>query len=178
MKKISKFLYISPIVIFLVLAVILEILVEILSKNILMSEGYFIGVGIFFVILFIVFIYYMVMSSILLHKLWNIIQSDCSRTTPAKAVGFMFIPIFSLYWAFQAYWGWTKDYNSYIEKNNIDVAKMPEKITLWTCIMMVMSFLPGIKVFASLAFIVGAIYFTSKAINGFNALVEHNSKQQ
>jgi hypothetical protein len=143
-----------------------------------MLEEHLIGVGIFYVILCIICIYCIVMSAILLHKLWSTIQSDCSRTTPAKAVGFLLIPIFSLYWVFQAYWGWTKDYNSYIEKNNIDVAKMPEKITLWTCIMMVISILPGIGVLASLAYAVGAIYFTSKAINGFNALIEHNSKQQ
>jgi Na+/proline symporter len=54
------------------------------------------------------------MMLVLLYKAWTAIQHGPVpvRTTPGKAVGFLFIPFFNCYWIFQALWGWTKDYNA------------------------------------------------------------------
>jgi len=38
------------------------------------------------------------------YKAWEAIQNGHARTSPGKAVGFLFIPCFSLYWMFPAYW--------------------------------------------------------------------------
>lgn len=51
-----------------------------------------------------------------LHKMWAAIQDGHARATPGQAVGFLFIPLFNFYWAFQAFWGFAKDYNRYLER--------------------------------------------------------------
>lgn len=56
----------------------------------------------------------MIFSLVLLYKYWEIIQDGKASTTPAKAVGFMFIPVFNLYWRFRAYWYLSKGVNRYI----------------------------------------------------------------
>jgi hypothetical protein len=38
-----------------------------------------------------------------LHRLWSAIPESSRSTSPGKAVGFLFIPCFNLYWVFRAY---------------------------------------------------------------------------
>lgn len=61
----------------------------------------------------VVSIYAFVVFAILVYKMWLAIPPTVARTTPGKAVGFLFIPVFNLYWFFQALWGWSQDWNSY-----------------------------------------------------------------
>lgn len=46
-----------------------------------------------------------------LFRAWKALQLESVRTTPAKAIGFLFIPIFNLYWALVAYVDLAKDWN-------------------------------------------------------------------
>lgn len=55
----------------------------------------------------------MVLSLVLLYKYWEIIQDGYASTSPAKAVGFLFIPVFNIYWTFRTYWHLSKDLNRY-----------------------------------------------------------------
>ena len=48
---------------------------------------------------------------IILYRAWHILQPGGARTTPGAAVGFMFIPLFNLYWVFNVYVGWSTDWN-------------------------------------------------------------------
>ena len=48
----------------------------------------------------------------ILHKLWSLIPNHKVRTTPGKAVGFLFIPFFNLYWNFVAIYGLAKALNT------------------------------------------------------------------
>ena len=48
----------------------------------------------------------------ILHKLWSLIPTHKARTTPGKAIGFLFIPLFSLYWLFVAIYGLAKALNT------------------------------------------------------------------
>ena len=52
-------------------------------------------------------------------KSWAAIQDGHARTTPGKAIGFLFIPLFDFYWVFQAVWGLSKDFNAYLQRNSI-----------------------------------------------------------
>ena len=47
----------------------------------------------------------------LLYQCWNLIPRNIASTTPAKAVGFLLIPIFNFYWMFIAYNRLGKDMN-------------------------------------------------------------------
>ena len=39
---------------------------------------------------------------LILHKLWSLIPAHKAKTTPSKAVGFLFVPVFNFYWIFVA----------------------------------------------------------------------------
>jgi hypothetical protein len=60
------------------------------------------------------------MGCIFLYKAWDLIQDGKPRTSPGLAVGFLFIPIFSLYWIFVAFWGLAQDLNMYAQKHEIE----------------------------------------------------------
>jgi len=45
----------------------------------------------------------LVFKCILLYRMWRMVPPERAATTPGKAVGFLFIPIFNLYWNFVAF---------------------------------------------------------------------------
>jgi hypothetical protein len=54
-----------------------------------------------------------------IYKFWKSIQDGQARMTPGKAIGFLFIPFFNIYWLFQVYPGFATDYNRYIQAKGI-----------------------------------------------------------
>jgi hypothetical protein len=82
-----------------------------------------------------------IVAFILVYKMWAAIQGRGARTSAGKALGFMFIPFFNLYWVFQVYWGWTKDYNKIPEADDAKLPSMPENIALAVCILPLVSLL-------------------------------------
>ncbi|MCX6316145.1 MAG: hypothetical protein NTW29_02565 [Bacteroidetes bacterium] len=78
-----------------------------------------------------------------LHNCWTSIQSDgYAITTPTKAVGFLFIPIFNFYWIFITYFGLSRQINSYIDRHQLDKRLYSKKgQTLAFCIFTVASVL-------------------------------------
>ncbi|MFC5050902.1 DUF4339 domain-containing protein [Rubritalea spongiae] len=53
-----------------------------------------------------------ILGLIYLHRAWKLVQANGTDVTPAKAVGFLFIPFFNLYWVFIAYKKWAEEWNS------------------------------------------------------------------
>jgi len=56
---------------------------------------------------------------LLFYKMWAAIQDDKASISPAKAVGFLFIPVFNIYWALLMVTGFAEDYNSVIQRRAI-----------------------------------------------------------
>lgn len=108
-----------------------------------------------------------VMGCVLHYKLWATIQDGDVRTTPGKAVGFLFIPFFNLYWVFQSVWGWAVDFNSYTSERNIHVKRAPAGLVLAVCIIAV---IPYANILAWPFSLVVMIIHFSRAINGANAI--------
>ena len=50
----------------------------------------------------------------LFYKMWAAIKDSQTSISPGKAVGFLFIPVFNLYWALLMVTGFAEDYNSFI----------------------------------------------------------------
>ena len=100
---------------------------------------------------------------VLLYKAWSAINDGQARTTPGAAVGFMFIPLFNIYWMFMAIYGWAQDYNKYIARHNIRVNPVGEGMFLALPICHLV-FWPAALV---LIFIV-----TSQMADGINALAD------
>ena len=113
-----------------------------------------------------------VFNCILLHRLWTVIQGEDSRTTPGKAVGFCFIPFFSLYWIFQAYLGWAVDYNRHAKRIGLENSSANEGVALWFCILLVCGGIPCLGYFTIIGALVLSILFLNNAIDSANALIE------
>ena len=53
----------------------------------------------------------------LYYKMWSAIYDDKASTSPIKAIAFLFIPIFNIYWALYMLVGFAEDYNAFIQRN-------------------------------------------------------------
>ena len=69
----------------------------------------------------------------ILHKLWSLIPVHKAKTTPGKAVGFLFIPLFNIYWNFIAIYGLAKALN--IETGRRFVSRVASFIYCCSCLL-------------------------------------------
>jgi len=99
-------------------------------------------------------IYSTVITYILLYKAWSVIQPSHPRTTPGKAVGFMFIPFFNLYWVLQAVAGYAKDYNAYASQTGITGFRLNEGLFLGCSILYIAACIPILRSLAGIALII------------------------
>lgn len=89
-----------------------------------------------------------VVGCLLLYKAWASIRDGYARTTPAKAVGFLFIPWFNIYWIFQVVGGFTKDYNSFVERHGITAPHLSKRLFLFSSFFIVVSpYMTAIAIF-------------------------------
>jgi len=120
-------------------------------------------------ILFLIFMFAVLAgplhSFFLLYRLWSVIPKDIARTTPGKAVGFSFIPIFNFYWWFVAFWGLAKDMNKALRQRGIQY-RVNENIGLLCCILMPLT---------AFWIQIGLIDFFNSVRNGAIALLEHEN---
>ena len=121
-------------------------------------------------------IFGVVVLAILVYKIWVPIQDGNVRTSPGKAVGFLFIPFFNFYWIFQAYWGWAVDYNQYIQEKAVpDAPRAPEGLALTLCILTLASILPVIGILIGLVNLVLMAIFLNTVIDGANAVTRYRT---
>jgi hypothetical protein len=125
------------------------------------------GTLLFVVVGGIALLYGSIVLLVLVYRMWQSIQDGHARTTPGKAVGFLFIPFFNLYWMFQAFWGFSKDYNSHVERNQLGVAKLPEGLFLtWN----ILSFFTWVPILGVIAYWVVLFMCVSKICDAVNVL--------
>jgi hypothetical protein len=121
---------------------------------------------------FLAFLFGFVVQIMLVYKLWSAINDGQARTTPGKAAGFMLIPLFNLYWIFQAVHGFAQDYNKYIARHGYRVPQLDEKLFLFYPISVVACIIPLVNMVAGVASLVLAIIVAIKAIDAVNVLVD------
>ena len=66
----------------------------------------------------------------LFYKMWAAIKDDKASISPGKAVGFLFIPVFNLYWALLMVAGFAEDYDSFILRRSIKAKSLPMSLYL------------------------------------------------
>ena len=95
----------------------------------------------------------LVINCLHIYRAWSILQPGGARTTPGKAVGFLFIPLFNIYWVFIAYHGWSQDWNRIqgAHPNLSSFPRVPEALFLMGCIAVPASLIPGVGYLAILA---------------------------
>ena len=59
---------------------------------------------------------YGVLSLVQVYRMWNVLNDGKSRMTSGEAVGFLFVPFYNLYWMFQVWSGFPKDYNAFVDR--------------------------------------------------------------
>lgn len=114
-----------------------------------------------------------IVALVLCYKMWEAIQDGHARTTPGKAVGFLFIPLFNCYWIFQVYWGFSKDYNAYIDRHSINARKLQEVLYLVFCILPFTTWIPFLGIVTSIAYYVLfalVIWQVCDAVNALSAV--------
>lgn len=123
-----------------------------------------------------------VFSSILLYRQWNLLQGHSARTTPGKAVGFSFIPLFAFYWWFVAYVGLVKDSNRYMDDNGIDGSRMSYGVAVSVCVLgIAMGTIGMFPVIGSLLAIPGAILsfiYLDQRKSSILAILRHRASAQ
>jgi len=87
-----------------------------------------------------------VFHAIILYRAWKIIPSEFRRTTPGKAVGFCFIPIFAYYWYFQAYVGLSTDMTNFQDKFSIGNERISRGMSISSAILFVCFLIPYLDI--------------------------------
>jgi len=111
-----------------------------------------------------------------IYNSWSLLQNDVARTTAGKAVGFLLIPLFNLYWVFHAIRGFAVDYNRYANKHIPDAPRLPENIFLGFSVLFVLVplffFIPIISLALGLACWIYFIYLTLLTGSTIGAIAE------
>lgn len=66
----------------------------------------------------------------LFYKMHSAIYDGRESTSPAKAVAFLFIPLFNIYWALYMLVGFAEDYNEFIQRHPIKTKGLPPTLFL------------------------------------------------
>lgn len=59
------------------------------------------------------------------YKLWDVLQDGVTSVTPGKAIGFLFVPVYNLYWIFRTWSGYPKDHNDYLDRHSLSAPRLP-----------------------------------------------------
>jgi hypothetical protein len=106
------------------------------------------------------FLLLLILSNMFLHKAWSQLQDGKARTTPARAVGLRFIPLFGYYWNFVAIQGLASDMNAYARERGITMQPASERLAFSYCLLLIVEgFLAWVPVLGSLSVIVDLVVF-------------------
>jgi hypothetical protein len=90
------------------------------------GEALLLAITVGSILVLVLFLYYLIILLLLVHRMWRALPAATARTTPGKAVGFLFIPLFNLYWIFQVFWGFARDYNRTVAARGLAVPRLPQ----------------------------------------------------
>lgn len=98
----------------------------------------------------------LVFQMTLVYRYWNLIRDIKPDVTPGTAVGFLFIPLFNLYWVFRAFAHLSKEFNRYLRTRQIAAQPSSEGMSLTYCILTLISCIPYL---GSLVGMVNLVFF-------------------
>jgi hypothetical protein len=105
---------------------------------------------------------------VLIYKAWSAIQDGQARTTPGKAVGFLFIPLFNIYWLFIAIGSWGKEWNAFASRRGVVGFRASEGLFVAHCVFSI------IPVLSIIALITGTSVILSFC-RGINAVADRQA---
>lgn len=78
--------------------------------------------------LLVILAYGQIVALVLLYRMWAAIQP--ASTTPGRAVGFLFVPLLNMYWAFRAFRGWAAEFGRLAQARGLSAPKPPDSAGL------------------------------------------------
>lgn len=102
----------------------------------------------------------MVLFLVIVHRCWGLIQDGYARTTPGKAVGFLFIPFYSFYWIFPAISGLSKDMNMFMGRRGLPLPRNNEGQAQAFAILWLLSCIPYVNFLTAIPALVLWIMYT------------------
>jgi predicted Zn finger-like uncharacterized protein len=75
----------------------------------------------------------------LFYKMWTAIKDKQVSISPAKAAGFLFIPVFNIYWALLMLTGFAEDYNAFIQRHTVKAKELSITIFLIYAFMFILT---------------------------------------
>jgi hypothetical protein len=82
-----------------------------------------------------------IVTLILLYHMWSALEDGVTPITGGKAVGFLFIPVFGIYWLFRAWGSYTGEYNKYLERHRLGAPQLNNSIFMLFIVTMVLTML-------------------------------------
>ncbi|MGD0988339.1 MAG: FHA domain-containing protein [Candidatus Sulfotelmatobacter sp.] len=170
MVRLSKALYLSSPIVSIVASIVFGVGVFFVMKGDLSG-------GLPFVILgSLAALYAGILGLVFYYKMWESIQDGYARMSPAKAVGFLFIPFFNVYWIFQVFWGFSKDYNAYVDRHAINTKKLSEGLFLAFSILPLSAAVPFLNFVTIPVYWVMVVIMVSQVCDAVNALPPHGGE--
>jgi hypothetical protein len=105
-----------------------------------------------------------------IYRMWVAIQDGHARTSPGRALGFLFIPIYQFYWVFQAFPGFAKDFNAFAARHSLNVARMSSGLFTAFAILCLGAVVPWLDVLVSPAIVIVGLVMVSRVCDAVNAI--------
>jgi hypothetical protein len=107
---------------------------------------------------------------VFVYRMWKCIQDGYARTTPGKAVGLMFVPIYNIYWIFQVLPGFARDYNALLARRHLDLPPLPVGLFTTYIVLSFASVVPVVGLAVGVVQFGVAVVMLSKTCDAVNAL--------
>jgi hypothetical protein len=79
---------------------------------------------------------------VVLYRAWSIVYDGRTGPSPARQIGFLFIPFFNVYWVFVALWGLARRLNRMARYHDLDVPTASQPLGFAICIYSCLTYLP------------------------------------
>ncbi len=119
----------------------------------------------------------MILLLIFLYKAWNLVQDGRARTTPGRAIGFLLIPFFNLYWVFVVLRGLALELNRHAHRHEIRIKPVSEGLALTCCILALCCFVPPLAAVTLPAAVVMLVMLLNSVKNAAATIAEAKWEQ-
>jgi hypothetical protein len=115
-------------------------------------------------------VYGTVVVCVLLYRMWAAIQDGRARTSPGRAVGYLFIPFYNFYWVFQAFPGFATDYNAFVGRHSLDAPRLSSGLFVAYAVLVVAAAIPWVGAIFTPAIYVILLILVTRICDAVNAL--------
>ena len=183
MKKMNKKLYLGAMILslgMLLLAICAAVALAIAAMNqmVQLPTAITFGIQIFALGIFQFVVTNTFVTIFLIMRMWSVIQDGQARMTPGQAVGFLFVPFYNLYWIFQVWGGFQKDYNDYLNRYRMTVPPLPPGMYEAYPILSILCLIPFLGILVAPVGLFVFLSLISKTCDAVNNLLETDGQRR